>query len=138
MENQPEFSPDGRWLAYISRKSGAFEVYVTAFPEPGREYIISAAGGMWPRWRRDGRELFYLTDDNTLTAVEVNGDDATFRVGGAHALFQLRPRPQIRLDAFPYDVSGDGQRIIANVFVEQVAWTPITLFLNWTQTLKSH
>jgi len=60
-ESQAQFSPDGKWIAFISDESKRNEVYVQAFPKPGERFPISGAGGMQPRWREDGKELFYLT-----------------------------------------------------------------------------
>jgi dipeptidyl aminopeptidase/acylaminoacyl peptidase len=132
VENQGRFSSDGKWIAYTSNKSGTFEIYVAAFPKPAEQKVISAAGGMWPRWNRDGTEIFYLDPNNTLTAVTVGVEGSGFTAGNARPLFKVHPRPQVRLDAYPYDVSPDGQRILVNNFIEETASKPITLFLNWT------
>ena len=80
VETRGQFSPDGRWIAYASNESGQLEIYVARFPEPGERRRVSTAGGLWPRWRRDGTELVYLAPDNTLTAATVNGEGATFEV----------------------------------------------------------
>ena len=73
--------------------------------------------------------MFYLAIDNTLMATPVNGQTSRFDVGTARALFQIHPRPA-RLDAYPYDLTADGQRILVNAFVEEVT-APITLVVNW-------
>ena len=70
-ESQPQFSPDGRWMAYVSDESGSRQVYVQSFPTLGGQRQISAEGGAQPRWRRDGKELFYLAADRKLMAVTV-------------------------------------------------------------------
>ena len=70
-EDLPQFSPDGRWLAYVSDESGQEQVYVRAFPSGNALIQISTAGGSYPRWRRDGRELFYISADQKLMAVPV-------------------------------------------------------------------
>jgi eukaryotic-like serine/threonine-protein kinase len=136
VENQPRFSPDARWIAYTSNKSGNFEIYVASFPKPIDEKIISVAGGMWPRWSRDGKELFYLAPNNTLTVVALNIDGSSVTAGTARQLFQLHPRPQVRLDAYPYDVSPDGQRILVNSFLKETASKPITLVVRWTAEVR--
>jgi eukaryotic-like serine/threonine-protein kinase len=122
------FSPDGRLVAYVSSESGRNEVYVTPFPAPRGKWQISTTGGNWPRWRRDGRELFYLAPDNRLMAAEVNGAGSGFEVGAVRPLFQTQARINRR---FMYDVSADGQRFLINTLVEQVV-QPITLVVNWT------
>jgi eukaryotic-like serine/threonine-protein kinase len=129
LESQGQFSPDGRWVAFMSTKSGRPQVYVTAFPGRETEQQVSTAGGGWPRWNRNGKELFYLTLDNTLMVTPVNGQTSRFDVGIGRPLFPTHPRAA-RVDAFPYDVTADGQRILVNTFVEEVT-PPITLIVNW-------
>jgi len=129
LESQGQFSPDGRWVAFMSFKSGRPEVYVTPFPAHDTEQQVSTAGGGWPRWNRNGKELFYLALDNTLTVTPMNGGTSRFDVGTDRPLFQVHPRPA-RVDAYPYDVTADGRRILVNTFVDEV--TPsITLIVNW-------
>ncbi len=135
-ETRGRFSPDGRWIAYASDESGQFEIYVARFPEPGERRRVSTAGGVWPRWRRDGREIVYLAPDNTLTAATVNGEVARFEVGAARPLFAVRPRPQVTLGDYPYDVSADGKRFLVNTLVEETTSSAITLVVNWTAGLK--
>jgi hypothetical protein len=91
---------------------------------------------MWPRWGSDGREIFYLDPDNTLTAATVDEKTSDFRVDALRPLFHVRPRPQVSLGEFPYDVSPDSQRFLVNTFVEETTSMPITLFLNWPPELK--
>jgi Tol biopolymer transport system component len=64
-----QFSPDGKWVAYASNESGRWEVYVSSFPTPGGNWKISSSGGSEPRWRQDGKELFYLASDGKLMAA---------------------------------------------------------------------
>ena len=71
-------SPNGRWLAFVSNDTGAYEVYVQSFPKAGARQRISTGGGFFPQWRADGKELYYNTPDNTLMAVEVHGDGREF------------------------------------------------------------
>jgi eukaryotic-like serine/threonine-protein kinase len=135
-ETHGQFSPDGRWLAYTSAETGRLEVYVSPFPGPGEKQQVSTAGGGWPRWSRDGTELFYLSEDNTLTAVAVDGSGGTFGVRGEERLFGARPRPRARLDAYPYDVALDGRRFLINVPVGEPVPMPVTLVVNWTSLLS--
>ena len=133
LESQPQFSPNGRWLAFISNKSGRHEVFVTSFPGRESEQLISTGGGMSPRWRRDGQEMFYLAPDGTLTATSVNGRGPRFEVlGAARPLFRIRTRAS-RLDAYSYDVAADGKRFLVNTLLEEIA-PPISLIVNWTAT----
>jgi serine/threonine protein kinase/Tol biopolymer transport system component len=139
IESQGQFSPDGRWLAYMSagsERTGTREVYVVPFPGPGERRQISTAGGGWPRWRRDGREIFFLALDDTLTAVTVNGDGARFEIKAARPLFKARPRPYARLDAYPYDVTASGQRFIVNTMVDEPTAAQITLVVNWERIVR--
>jgi Tol biopolymer transport system component len=137
LETQGRFSPDGRWVAYAANDSGRLEVYVRPFPGPGTPTRVSDSGGRWPRWRRDGSELFYLTGDGTLVAVAVDGKAPQFQVGGARPLFRTRFRPMDRLDAYSYDVSPDGQRFLVNGFIEDITVSaPITLLTNWPALVK--
>ncbi|MBI3048045.1 MAG: PD40 domain-containing protein [Acidobacteria bacterium] len=131
-ETVATFSPDGRWVAYVSNESGRNEVYVVPFPGPGGKWQVSTAGGNWPRWRRDGREVFYLAPDNRLMAAAVDGQGPAFDVGAVRPLFGTRARPNRR---YMFDVSADGQRFLINTLVEQ-AVQPITLVVNWPALRK--
>jgi hypothetical protein len=78
-EGQPTFSPDGRWLAYMSDESGSNEVYVRPFPGPGGKWQISTGGGLYPKWSRDGKELFYRTGDSKIMVVSYTAFGDSFR-----------------------------------------------------------
>jgi Tol biopolymer transport system component/predicted Ser/Thr protein kinase len=131
-ESLGRFSPDGRWVAYASNETGRTEIYVTHFPGPGGKWQISTTGGSYPRWRPDGRELFYLTPDNNLTAATVSGQRTAFQVEAARSLFTIHPRTGQR---YPYDVASDGQRFLVNTIIDATALPPITLVVNWTTGL---
>ena len=103
------FSPDGKWLAYTSAESGRLEVYVAPFPGPGGKWQVSTGGGTWPRWRRDSKEIFYLSPDNKVMAAEVKGNGSGFEIGAVRALFETRP---YRSGGAAFDMSTDGQRFI--------------------------
>jgi Tol biopolymer transport system component len=135
VESQGQFSPDGRWMAYMSNESGRQEVYVRPFPGPGDKWLVSSAGGGWPRWRRDGREIFYVARDGTLMAVSVNAAGSSFVVGAGRPLFKVRMRPIVRLDAYSYEVTADGQRFLMNTFVEEATPPAITLVVNWPRSI---
>jgi Tol biopolymer transport system component len=135
-EAQGRFSPDGRWIAYISNESGRYEAYVTHFPGPGGKWQVSSGGatsfGVWPRWRRDGKEITYLAPDDTLMAAAVNGQGDRFETGEVRPLFAPRLRRGRRS---PYDVSPDG-RFLINTVVERGASSSLEVILNWTAALK--
>ena len=107
-ERSPAVSPDDRWLAYVSDETGRDEVYVQPFPNGGGRWVISAAGGIEPRWSRDGRELFYRNAD-TVIAVQVRADSG-FTVGERSALFTASYYQTGRHAT--YDVHPDGQHFI--------------------------
>jgi serine/threonine protein kinase len=134
--NQGQFSPDGRWVAYASNESGKWEIAVTPYPGPGGTWKVSTAGGTEPRWRRDGKELYYLAPDGKLMAVEVS-TGATFEAGAARPLFSIRRRePVSASDLFSYDVSADGQRFLVNADAEASVSAPMTAVVNWAASLK--
>jgi Tol biopolymer transport system component len=133
-ESGGRFSPDGRFVAYVSDESGRFEVYVQSFPASGGKWQVSNGGGASPRWRRDGRELFYLSADGKLMAVEVDGSSDTFEAGVPVPLFETRVGA-ISGDS-PYDVAADGRRFLVKVLVGENAPAPVTVVLNWTADVK--
>ena len=109
IEGDGRFSPDGNWIAFVSNESGRSEVYVQAFPNGGRKVRISVDGGSQPRWRGDGRELFYLDAKRRLLAVPVDVDSAGVVTGQPEVLFQTRPDVAGYAD---YDVTQDGERFL--------------------------
>ena len=129
------FSPDGRWVAYNSSESGRAEVYVTPFGNGGGKWQVSGAGGVLPIWRRDGKELFYWSLDNTLVSVPVQIKKDAVAVGAPHLMFRLRP-PLGNVGVIsPYDVTANGQRFIVIEIPGQES-KPITLVTNWAAELK--
>jgi serine/threonine protein kinase len=132
VETQGRFAPDGRWFAYASNETGRFEIYVDRFPGRGAKRLASTQGGMWPRWSRDGAELFYVAPDNRLMSVTMKVAGDRLDIGEPRALFAVRPRPPVRLDAYPYDVTPDGRRFVVNTLMEDGTSTTITVVLNWT------
>ena len=134
-----QVSPDGRWLAYNTDESGRFEVYVQSFPAPGGgKWQISKDGGWFPRWRRDGRELFYYASDERLMAVPLKSA-TRLDVGAAVPLFEARllngPANAAGI-RHQYDVAPDGQRFLLNVPLDDAAASSITVVLNWHAALR--
>jgi len=131
-----QFAPDGKWVAYSSNETGSSEVYVSAFSNPLSKRQISRGGGQEPRWRRDGKELFYLSADAKLMAVPVKAG-ATFESGPPEALFQTHARQNIGvMDAFSYDVTRDGQRFLINVKIDDPSPAPLAIVLNWASEME--
>jgi Tol biopolymer transport system component len=133
-EKDAQFSPDGRWIAYQSNETGRFEIYVQPFPGPGRKELVSTNGGAQVRWRRDGRELFYIALDGRLIAVPIrfapNGQ--TFEAGAALPLFATSVGGAVQgRDRQQYVVSADGQRFLMSILPEDQSPSPITVVLNW-------
>jgi Tol biopolymer transport system component len=129
------FSPDGKWLAYSSNESGRWEIYVTSFPDAHGKWQVSNAGGDQARWRGDGKELFYLSNEGRIMAVPVK-IGANFDAGTPIALFQANPREMVATsEQFCYDVSKDGQKFFINTQLK-TAMTPMSVVLNWGAKLK--
>ncbi len=128
--NNGQISPDGKWVAYASDESGNWEIYVTSFPEAAGKWQVSRGGGTEPRWRGDGKEIFYISPSGTLMAVSVNGE-TTFATGTPAPLFQVHGRAPISsTDVFTYDVTKDGKRFLVNRYVKPEHVPPLTILLN--------
>jgi Tol biopolymer transport system component len=126
-------SPDGKWLAYQNNETGRAEVYVTAFPKGGSKWQASTEGGWKPRWRRDGKELFFLNVSDIVTAVDVSTSNGALRLGVPHALF---PALGVQRQAGAYDVSSDGKKFLINSGDVKEGNEPLTLIQNWPAALK--
>ena len=136
-EKDGQFSPDGRWIAYQSNETGQFEIYLRPFPGPGEQKRVSTNGGAQVRWRRDGRELFYIALDGRLMAVPIRfaSDGKAVDLGTPVPLFATRVGGAVSgLDRQQYVVSPDGQRFLMSVVAEDVNPSPITVILNWKPT----
>ncbi len=132
-ENRATFSTDGRWIAYQSDESGRNEVYIRPFPGPGGKWQVSTNGGSHPRWRRDGKELFYLLD-NLIMAADIELDATTVKVRGVTPLINFIPYVGVNGDI--YDVTGDGKRfLLASQRGAEIS-SPVTLVVNWVGEIK--
>jgi Tol biopolymer transport system component len=129
-----QFSPDGHWIAYSSLDAQRLEVYVMPYPGPGGKLQISPSGGTQPRWRSDGREIFYIGTDGRLMATEVKANSASLEVGRVQPLFGGLQAGSTR--AIEYDVAPGGKRFLVNVQVALPDPQPLTLVQNWTAGLK--
>jgi eukaryotic-like serine/threonine-protein kinase len=127
-----QISPDGKWVAYASNESGAWEIYVTSFPDAGGKWQVSHGGGNEPRWRGDSQEIFYVGPTGLLMAVPVD-TKSTFSTGPHASLFQTyRRAPLASTDLFTYDVSKDGKRFLVNRHVKPDHVMPLTIVLHAT------
>jgi Tol biopolymer transport system component len=133
-ETNGQISPDGKWVAYASDESGAWEIYVTSFPDGAGKWQVSRGGGTQPRWRGDGKEIFYIGPNGMLMAVPVSGM-GIFATGTPAPLFQIRGRAPISsTDVFTYDVAKDGKRFLVNRYEKPEHVPPLTILLNSTAT----
>ncbi len=125
-----QFSPDGRWIAFCLAESGRSEVFITAFPSPGERVRVSTAGGSRPRWRRDGREIFYVSRDNEMIATPVRLASEV-QVGSPQRLFRIDPAGWR-----DYDVTRDGDRFLLVANVPAPDADAITVTVNWLSRIS--
>lgn len=125
--DESHFSPDGKWIAYNSDESGTWQVYVAPFPTTGQRWQISSDGGVEPRWRGDGRELFYRTLAGEIVAVDVT-PQLPFEAGVPTVLFRANLISNPRTDE--YAVTADGQRFFLKSIV-QGDRPALTVVINW-------
>ena len=132
-EDRAVFSPDGRWIAYQSNESGRSEVYLRPFPGPGGKWQVSTGGGTRPRWRGDGKELYFLDADFSVMAVHVKLGQSTVEVGSAVPMFDTGIYGGGT--RYLYDVTQDGKLFLIEKPVGgNVA--PLTLVVNWVGEIK--
>ena len=130
-----QFSPDGKWMAYTSNENGRWEIYVTSFPDLHGKWQVSNNGGTQPRWRREGKELFYLAPDGKMMASPVT-TGARFDAGIPVPLFQANAREQVAgSELVMYDVTRDGQRFLINTRMETTHSQTMMVILNWPVVL---
>jgi len=131
--HQLQFSPDAKWVAYQSDESGRPEVYVDSYPEPGDRIRVSTAGGGWPRWRQDGRELYYLAPDRKLMAVGVERSPSLV-LSAPKALFD---GPSVSPDSSrsPYTPDKTGSRFLFAAHLERRTPVGISVIANWPSLL---
>jgi Tol biopolymer transport system component len=129
-ENQGQFSPDGHWVVYTSNESGLSEIYVIPFPPSpsGGRWLVSKGGGVMPRWRRDAKELFYISPDSQMMPVDV-ASRQVFKSGNSHPLFQTDiVDTGIRTGPMSWDIAPDGRFLIISQTSTDAS---ITVVLNW-------
>ncbi|MBI4429955.1 MAG: serine/threonine-protein kinase [Ignavibacteriales bacterium] len=126
------FSHDGKWIAYSSDESGQYEVYVRPFPGPDVKWKISTNGGARPRWRKDGKELYYMSLKDVVMVAHLAQHDNSLEVVSTRALFQSTPTTF----AGNYDVTSDGTQFLINSTLESKGQSPFTLVYHWTSLVK--
>jgi len=133
--DQPALSADGMWLAYAAAEAGQPEVYLARFAPAGASgrWQVSTNGGLWPQWRRDGKELFYSAMDGKIMAAEVSQHGGQVSIGQARALFQTNYSGG---PGWTYEASPDGKSFLVVSQGGQQAGAPLTLVVNWTSLLK--
>jgi len=135
-EDQGQFSPDGRWVAYTSNESGVSEIYVIPFPPSSSsgKWLVSRGGGVQPRWRRNGKELFYISPDSEMMAVEV-ATRPVFQAGTPRPLFQTDiVDTGIRTGPLSWDIAPDGNRFLI-ISENPHDATSLTVALDWRAAL---
>jgi len=135
-EDQGQFSPDGHWVAYTSNESRLSEIYVIPFPpsSSGGKWLVSRGGGVQPRWRRDGKELFYISPESKMMAVEVN-TQPVFQAGNPQALFLTEiVDTGIRTGPMSWDIAPDGRFLIITENAPQTS--SVTVVLNWRAGIR--
>jgi Tol biopolymer transport system component len=130
MKTQGRVSPDGRWMAYVSTESQTPEVYVSPFPNATAKWRISTASGTQPRWRADGKELFYLTLEHTLMAVPVRAA-SNFQAGADVPLFRARPAEYYQGSRYDYAPSRDGRKFLVNTRLGVAGSRGIQVMVGW-------
>jgi eukaryotic-like serine/threonine-protein kinase len=135
-ESEAQFSQDGKWVAYMSDESSSPQIYVQSFPTLTGKWQVSTAGGTQPRWRRDGKELFYVSSEGKLMAVAVN-TGPTFQLDSPKPLFEINVQNSTQRQE--YAVSPDGQSFLVNavsIGPSTPPSPPLNLILNWPALLK--
>jgi Tol biopolymer transport system component len=131
------WSPDHRWIAYSSNETGQDQVFVRSFPDGQHKTPISSSGGVEPRWRGDGKELYYLASDGHMVAVSITPHGDALEIGPPRQLFATEATGLTLgiLGGNQYAVTRDGQRFLLNEPLQNESTTPITVVVNWTAAL---
>ena len=132
---QPQFSPDGRWIAYASDETGQFQVHVQPYPPTGEKFVVTVEGGEQPRWRRDGRELYFVANGRRLMAMEVSTENG-FKTGAPRELFEAKFATDAGGFFHEYAVTADG-RFLVNTSTSPEPTAHIGIVLNWQGALRS-
>jgi Tol biopolymer transport system component len=132
-EFHPQFSPDGGWLAFTSEESGRQDVYVQSLPDGRTRRLVSGGGGSYPRWGRDGRELFYRAADGQLVAVPLRTIGSSVELGSPRVIMRLVDPPAVH--PYPYDVAADGRILALTAASDAAQGLALTVRMNWQAAL---
>lgn len=131
LQSSGQFSPDGKWMALVSSVTGP-QVYIVPFKGGGGKWEVSTDGGRWPRWRRDGKELYFINNRNEMMAVRVTEKGDGLELGKPERLFSYRPALRIfRTGMINYDVATDGKKFLLDIAADENT-RPLTLVTNWS------
>jgi len=128
-KDQPAISPDGKWLAYVSNESGSGIIYIIPIPQTGGRWQVTAEAAFHPLWSRDGKELFYLNNENSLMVSQIADEGGILRISNPQQLFTT----SFRQLQSAFDVTPDGKRFIAVTEEGVQESSPMTVILNWTR-----
>lgn len=128
LEVDGRFSPDGHWVVYTSNESGQPEIYLRQFPGPGGKWQVSTAGGFSPAWRRDGKEIFYISINGKMMAADIMIKGSSVEISSARPLFEMK--------GLNYDVMADGRSFLLNMPVEVRLTSPMVLLENWVAEIR--
>jgi len=133
-----QLSSDGKWIAYTSYEFARNEIFVTSFPVGGHKWQVSSKGGDYPRWRKDGQELYYVAPDRKLMSVTVKTAPGALEFGTPSALFSIAiPIGDQGLPAYGYDVMPDGQHFLALAPTSEADSPSMTVVTNWQAELSA-
>jgi Tol biopolymer transport system component len=136
LQTSRQFSPDGKFVAFTLSTSAGPQVFIVPFPSGNGMWQVDVDGGRWPRWRRDGKGLYFVSTRNVLSAVDIREKGDILEVGHPVPLFPFRPSLRTyRQGMIDYDVNLDGKRFLLNAAADENI-RPLTLVLNWTAELK--
>jgi eukaryotic-like serine/threonine-protein kinase len=136
LQTSGQFSPDGKFVAFTMSGTGGPQVFIIPFPSGNGMWQVSIDGGRWPRWRHDGKELYFASTRNVLTAVDIREKGNNLEVGRPVSLFPVHPSLRTyRSGMIDFDVSPDGKRFLLNSAADENT-RPLTLVVNWMAALK--
>jgi Tol biopolymer transport system component len=136
LQSSGQFSPDGRWMALVSSVTGP-QVYIVPFKGGGGKWEVSTEGGRWPRWRRDGKELYFVSSRNEMMAVRITEKAGGLEISQPERLFAYRPALRIfRAGMINYDVAVDGKKFLLDVAADENT-RPLTLVTNWSSLVEA-
>jgi len=130
-----QFSPDGKWIAYSADETGQMEIYVVPFPAGSGKWQVSTTGGMWPRWSRNGKELFFVGPDRQMKAVVIKASGVSFEASPPVMLFETLLNFVTGIVRPQYAVAADGRFLLIVPSVKEgAASASLTLLQNWMPT----